>query len=204
MKETTIFITNKEEFNKSMDMLDNLGYKWRSGSKCSTWKPGVITDEELINPIFLYLSPAESTITYTEEENGSFEDRKEAISFSEFLNTFPKMILKDGMVVKTANDEYLMYFKEFGKFIADDGFTLVSSYKNDLINTVNHDYDVVAIYKLTDLHHFDDLEFAAVVYGELVWERPKVVEMTVAEIEEKLGIKNLKIVKEKNESQFFF
>lgn len=204
MSRERIFIKSKEEFDKAMQILNNLGYKWRSGQECSRWKPGIVKDEELISPIFLYLSSESSTITYTEEENGTEEDREEAASFLEFFNTVPKAGLENGMIIKTVNDEYLMYFKEFGKFIANDGFTSMGSYKDDLTNGVNHEYDVVAIYKLTDLHNFDDFGLAVKLYGELVWERPKPVEMTIAEIEKKLGIKNLKIVKEKNECSWTF
>lgn len=204
MRERIIFIKSKEEFEKTMQILDNLGYKWCSGQKCSRWKPGIVRDEKLINPIFLYLSPGDSVITYNEEEGGTEEDREKAVSFLEFFNTVPKAGLENSMIIKTANDEYFMYFKEFGKFITDDRFIPIDTYKDDLTNGIHHKYDVVAIYKLTDLHYFGHFASAVEDYGELVWERPVPVEMTIKEIEEKLGIKNLKIVKEKEEGLFFF
>lgn len=51
------------------------------------------------------------------------------------------------------------------------------------------DYDIIKVYQPENPN--ESLKFK----GKLIWERIEPVEMTVAEIEQKLGIRDLKIVK---------
>ena len=53
--------------------------------------------------------------------------------------------------------------------------------------------DIVAVYNPSDL---TSLDFNS-LHLKLIWKRPEEVVMTISEIEEKLGIKNLKVVSEK-------
>jgi len=60
------------------------------------------------------------------------------------------------------------------------------------------DYGVYRITKIFNklVYSFDLAKIYKCDQGYIFWERDNSIEMTVAEIEQKLGIKNLKIVKE--------
>lgn len=121
-----------------------------------------------------------------------------------------KSDLKTGMMVVTRdNDEYMVMLNvEFSAtgskpqnfLVAKDGWMPLSKYSDDLKLGEDEEMpelDIVAVYSplmeaslwRKNLSDTDD--------WECVWKREEQpVEMTVAEIEEKLGIKNLKIIKE--------
>ena len=116
-----------------------------------------------------------------------------------------KSDLKTGMVVETARGEkYLVMLNpdcEGRDLISfDRGYMPLSKYENDLTYINEPEWDIVKVYTLgtsiyyilaTNANHNRKL-----VYN-LIWERKEnPVEMTIEEIEKKLGIKNLKIVKE--------
>lgn len=118
-----------------------------------------------------------------------------------------KSDLKTGMVVKTRNGKmYLVMLnpdcedREFIDF-NDDGWLRGSGFNDDLTRNTdyydNSDYDIVRVYTAGSgiCRLFNKIDFLDSL--KLLWEREeKPIEMTVSEIEKKLGIKNLKIVKE--------
>lgn len=111
-----------------------------------------------------------------------------------------KSELKNGAVVECRNGN--RYIKIDGAFIntSFDGFMPLCSYKDDL-TACDYDYDIINVnnnvdnpaYKWCPSQAMMSVSFA----NNWTWKREeKPVEMTVSEIGDKLGIKNLKIVKE--------
>ena len=91
-----------------------------------------------------------------------------------------------------------MYFKKFNTGVRYEGFISIDEYNDDL--TYDDDYsssnmcDIVAVYNPKNL---TTLDFESQIkYANLIWKRPEKVRMTIKEIEEKLGIKNLEIMEE--------
>lgn len=122
------------------------------------------------------------------------------------MKEFTKDDLKDWMIVETAEHSIFLVDKTHGYLIYSGEHMSLSSYTDDL-KCFNSDYSIVKVYE-----PIRGLEFLLKLYLDgtikssfrrieedlnLIWERDgKPVEMTVSEIAEKLGIKNLKIVKE--------
>lgn len=114
-----------------------------------------------------------------------------------------KADLKTGMVVETRlGERYLVMLnpdcKDRELINFNGGFNPLSLYKDDLtMRNEERMWDITRVFSLGSLI---DLILCKPKELELfvVWERKKEtpVEMTVSEIEKKLGIKNLKIVKE--------
>lgn len=116
--------------------------------------------------------------------------------------SFTKADLEDGMIVQTNDGDYYMYFKKFERFIKEDGYLRLNSYNDDLTNKYDYDdpgFNIKAVFVVNNLYKLCTLDlFKENMYGRLekIWERPEKVRMTISEIEEKLGIKNLEIVEE--------
>ena len=198
MSRTAIYTRNKKEYNEAMKILDNLGYKWYDGDPCiPEWKPAGGVDKL----IYLILHSDDKTITINtiEEEPEECDD---IMSLKEFMRQLPlpftKANLEDGMIMKTRDGRYYMYFKKFNTGVRYEGFISIDEYNDDL--TYDDDYsssnmcDIVAVYNPKNL---TTLDFESQIkYANLIWKRPEKVRMTIKEIEEKLGIKNLEIIEE--------
>lgn len=120
---------------------------------------------------------------------------------------FTKDDLKDWMIVETAEHSVFLVDKTHGYLIHNNGHMSLSSYTDDLKHPDSPHYSIVKVYEPKR-----GLEFFLKLYLDgtnkasfrkieedlnLIWERyEEPVEMTIAEIEEKLGIKNLKVIKE--------
>lgn len=114
-----------------------------------------------------------------------------------------KSDLKTGMVVETRNNAHFLVMlnpdcedRELIDF--KGGFMPLCDYDDDLTATNGDtEWDIVKVYQLDASICFIIENAATAMYGsKVLWERPtEAVEMTIAEIEEKLGVKNLKIVK---------
>lgn len=96
-----------------------------------------------------------------------------------------------GMVIDTRDEGMYLYLN--GMFMHEDGWESFAMHhlNDELRYDLDSDYDVMAVYKtngtcIDDL--FDECEMS------LIWERNEHVEMTIGEVEAKLGIKGLKIV----------
>ena len=197
MSRTAIYTINEKEYSEAMKMLDNLGYKWYDGDPCiPEWKPAGGVDKL----IYLILHSGDKAVTCA--TMGKVEECDEVMSLKEFMKQFPlpftKADLEDGMIMKTRDGRYYMYFKKFNTGVRYEGFISIDEYNDDL--TYDDDYssnnmcDIVAVYNPKNL---TTLDFESQIkYANLIWERPKKVRMTIKEIEEKLGIKNLEIIEE--------
>lgn len=108
---------------------------------------------------------------------------------------FTKADLKDGMVVVTGENYDFKYFIHNDSLIQKDNWVTLDKY-NDGLKYKDRDYDymdIQAVYRST-AYTFEDMFNDRCL--ELIWERkPDYKEMTVAEIEKKLGCK-IKIVGE--------
>lgn len=119
-----------------------------------------------------------------------------------------KSELKTGMIVRYRYGALRVVMRNNAEYDQDaylvgaDGWTELHRYNEDLTlnDTFRHDNDIVAVYKVSHRSYMNifcgeyKLDDSFVMdYGHLLWEREPVVEMTIKEIEEKLGIKNLRI-----------
>lgn len=199
MSRTAIYTRNEKEYNEAMKILDNLGYRWHDGDSCiPEWKPAGGVNKL----IYLILHSGDKTITINTigEEP---EECENIVSLKEFMGQLPlpftKADLEDGMIMKTRDGRYYMYFKKFNTGVRYEGFISIDEYNDDLTYddyySYSHDkYDIVAVYSPKNLTTLDfELQ---IKYCNLIWKRPEKVRMTIKEIEEKLGIKNLEIIEE--------
>ena len=83
----------------------------------------------------------------------------------------------------------------YGGFMSIDGYNDDLTYNGLSFSSSPSCCDIVAVYSPEDL---TSLDFAT-QHLNLIWKRPEEVVMTISEIEKKLGITNLKIVKEGDE-----
>jgi hypothetical protein len=111
-------------------------------------------------------------------------------------NSFTKSDLKDGMVVRTRDKGN---FLVLGDVLLDDYEKInLDNYKSDLIHNASPILDIMAVYSVQTCAVEDIYDTMCVDNDchKLIWERkeePKYKEMTVDEIEEKLGYK-IKVV----------
>ena len=116
-----------------------------------------------------------------------------------------KADLKDWMIVEDDLERRYFVDRVHGWFLQYDSvqntniISDIDFYNDDLYNPVSGRY-ITKVFEpgCRVISHILDGDYAELhsIYGRLIWQRLESVEMTVAEIEEKLGIKNLKIVKE--------
>ena len=102
-------------------------------------------------------------------------------------------------VVETRyGDKYLIFDSEEGKFMyrADGEFLDLEGYDEDMLKTNKHKiYDIMKVFEVKTTCNSIGLNRKDNRYLTLIWERTEPKEMTMAELEEKLGYK-VKIVKE--------
>ena len=115
------------------------------------------------------------------------------------MDKFTKADLEDGMIMETRDGRYYMYFKKFNRGIRYEGYISIDDYTNNLSysSSAPSSNDIVAVYSPESLTSLDFGSYSR--YLNLIWKRPEEVVMTISEIEEKLGIKNLKVVSEKED-----
>lgn len=121
-----------------------------------------------------------------------------------------KSELKTGMIVRYRYGALRVVMRNYAEsdlnayLVGTDGWIELSKYNEDLtLNDIfhTHNNDIVAVYEVPNRSYMNifcgkyKLDDSFVMdYGHLIWEREDpVVEMTIKEIEEKLGIKNLRI-----------
>ena len=193
-----IWCENRNEFSELMKFLHSKGYKWASGTPALEWDPYFLAFRDDAG-VAIEITSFPQTIRY------GFVNHGDNMSFTAFMikegikmDKFTKADLKDGMIMETRDGRYYMYFKKFNRGIRYEGYISIDDYTNNLSysSSAPSSYDIVAVYSPESL---TTLEFAPQVkYFNLIWERPEEeVVMTISEIEEKLGITNLKIVNSK-------
>lgn len=196
IEETNIWCEDPNEFSELMKFLHSKGYKWACGNSALEWSPYAFSCYK-DSGVEIEITPFPKTIRY------AFVNHNNNMSFTDFMskegievNKFTKSDLEDGMIMRTSDDRFYMYFKKFNRGVRYDGFISIDHYNDDLTykgSVSLGSYDIVAVYSPEDL---TSLNFAT-QHLNLIWKRPKEVVMTISEIEEKLGIKNLKVVSEK-------
>ena len=215
-EEIKILIKDKETYIKVTKKMDKEGIKWRLNEEfASDWKHyGWILGHF---PIYLLIDKYNrltwtSLVSIIDEEHVIDEECNE-ITPEEYLKedkTMTKADLKDWMIVETAEPSIYLVDKTHGYLIHDCGHMSLSDYTDDLkfpTSSSGLDYSIVRVYEPQKgleylLKHYlndatDETFHKIKEELNLIWERDEEsVEMTVAEIEEKLGIKNLKIVKD--------
>lgn len=118
---------------------------------------------------------------------------------------FTKDDLKTGDFIIRKNGSVELFLLEQGVFVVKiGGYNVIEHINEDLTyytsgwNNNCSKYDIVKVYRPTTKFQYS---FTFFDEGELVFDRdrdcPKETIMTISEVEEKLGVKNLKIVKEK-------
>lgn len=123
------------------------------------------------------------------------------LEWSDFMNKkFTKEDLKTGMLTETDKGEFFLVLlnTEFGdvlKRIDDNGISTYWNSLDDFNNNLENSYSVKIINVYTPVEKYR-IGFTSILPNSLVWTRNNTTELTITEIEEKLGIKNLKIVKE--------
>lgn len=192
-EKTIIFTTNEEEYREAMKILDKLGYKWLSNTACEEWNPPL---SWIMTTLYLTLHEDSKTITVSPNKSDLYPlSLKVFERLKGIESSFTKADLEDGMIVQIEN-RYYIYFKKMEKFVGENGFFWIDSYNDDLTYKYEWgDFSIKAVFEAKDLCSLilskdnDGLE--------KIWERPEEkVYMTVSEVEEKLGIKNLEIIEE--------
>lgn len=141
-----------------------------------------------------------TNITYSKLKY--FKDNNyKIIEWSDYMNKekeFTKADLKSGDVCVARNGDVEIVCLETDTLILTESFNYLDDIDDDLTDCEDEkEFDIVKVYRPTSPHHCQ-FEPYAYEQGELVYERKdeSITEMTVAEIEEALGIKNLKVVEE--------
>lgn len=114
-----------------------------------------------------------------------------------------KSDLKTGAIVELINgDKYMLfldvensYTKNMLVSLKDGGYLSLDDYNDDLKDRDNSKYDIVKICQ-NDYVGDNFRDHVIKNTDNWTWERQEEVVMTISEIEEKLGISNLKIKKE--------
>ncbi len=118
-----------------------------------------------------------------------------------------KSELKTGMVVRYRNGRLRLVLKdtehqEKDVVVGVDGWLSLDEYDEDLTCLFHSDIDIMYVYNVdqiasyTYLLNTDKLNDSYIHdFGNLIWDRTETetTEMTIKEIEEKLGVKNLRI-----------
>lgn len=126
------------------------------------------------------------------------------------FEVFDKDAMKIGFVVQTRNGNWYLCMPSNhltrlqGEWVLtrEQGHMSASSYDDNLlcVDIDSSDYDIMRVFDPLSVMRLDPEYLARDSNTELLWERKeKPVELTVAEIEEKLGIRNLHIVAEEED-----
>lgn len=107
---------------------------------------------------------------------------------------FTKADLKDGMIVETRLGERKLVLGS--QLVGARTYGDLSNYAETLLHkdTFYSDLDILKVYDHSPYYTFYDILHGCCL--TLLWERPEVKEVTMAEIEEKFGCR-VKIVKER-------
>lgn len=124
-------------------------------------------------------------------------------SYKEGKNIMTKSDLKSGVIVELRNgDKYMFISNAKNKYaknslisLKDGGYLDLDDYNDDLKDCDNANYDIVKICQ-NDYVGNNFRDHVIKNTDNWTWERQEEVVMTISEIEEKLGIENLRIKKE--------
>lgn len=175
----------EEEAKDFCKYLHSIGRRWSCGSRYN-----VVTNftEYKQNTVYFFNSNM-----YGSLNNAKFFNFK-ILEWSDFMNKpFTKSNLKNGDVVLCRNKCVGIVITDKNVIVLIDGHNKLENISNDLTNSINHDYDIVGVRRPVIPAHCSykafDLEF-----GQLVYDREEVEEMTLEQVCKLLG-KNIKIIK---------
>lgn len=184
-------IENAEQFYKVLQRLEMMGYRWGSGdrplAKYEDYK------DKYNNPYELFIGHKYCSMTGL---NDDFYTNIYSVEC--FMQMTLKESLQNGMLVQTKEEDDNLYLVSHGKLVQLHTFISLDKYNGDLTfrDRIDSNLNIIRVYSGKGISFLNKLEDGA-KEENLLWERKMVTEMTIAEIEEKLGVKNLKIVKEK-------
>lgn len=197
-----IWIEDKKTFEKVTKQMDKDGIRWASG-RCASH------NIDLYNvPIALFVD-SDNRLTWDEGER--FKDHKYSeITPEEYLKE-DKTMIKVGDIVRVTNwvHQYSSNDVWFKTHIDDlETDWLIKYAHGDSTHYMNHQYNDMNKYQVLYVDEYEakcliaskthsnrvDRVYLIGLKGVELYDKP--TEMTISEIEEKLGIKNLKIVKE--------
>ena len=176
----------EEEARDFCSYLHSIGRTWYHGS---SYKSNI-----------LWETYGKDTIYYFND--GLFGDKKGIIhnksytilEWSDFMNKeFTKRKLKTGDVIQRRNGNVEIVNCELGIFISKTGWNDLNGIKDDLTSTSMKTWDIVKVRRPKEK---GDCQFCAIEegFGELVYERKEVEELTLEEICQLFG-KEIKIIK---------
>lgn len=117
------------------------------------------------------------------------------LEWEDFMkHTFTKADLKTGDVVKRRNGDVEIVNRELGMFIrSDSGWNDLDVINDDLSHSIGTKYDIIAVRRPNAKSHCSFYAFEC-EWGNLVYERKEVEEMTLEQVCKLLG-KEIKIIK---------
>ena len=164
------------------------GRDWNSEGLMDKWLGEVMT----IRTVNLY--------TYCmEEDKGRWYWHEHMIEGKVTEMNKSHLIAGRHVVETRAGDKYLIFDSEDGKFmyqVDGGGFMDLEGYDEDMLKINKHNsYDIMKVFEVETACNRTGFNREDNRYLALIWEREEPKEMTMAELEEKLGYK-VKIVKE--------
>lgn len=97
---------------------------------------------------------------------------------------FTKADLRDGMVVEEQRGVIGFVLRD--KILYEDSYDCLVSWKEDLINNSNDDFDIIKVYKIKMENVFELSDVLSIKNLELIWERKETKRMTSEEMRKKL------------------
>lgn len=174
---------NKDNVQKVLQKMEDRGYTWRTGSKPTVFYSFIIVRDKILTQT--PSDPACPTI----------------LSAEQFLE-FTLSDLKTGHIVTLRDGTKLVMYKDVALNASSDRSFLVSDsdewrefdgkYHEDLMHITCDQFDIMKVERPA---YIVDLGTTNAKYTEVVYERIKPKEMTLAEIEKELGYK-IKLVEE--------
>lgn len=196
-----ILIEDKETYKKVTERMDKEGIKWRV--------TGYLASDPMYYkrlPIYLLIDKY-NRLSWSDSD--VFNEGYKEITPEKYLKgnkIMTKADLKDWMIVEDNLERRYIVDKIHGCFLqynyTNNYISNMDNFNDDLHDSVNEHY-ITKVFDPTtnELSHILD-GYSDVIPRNIIWEREEpVVEMSISEIEEKLGIKNLKIVEEKKNDQ---
>ena len=166
---------------------EKTGRNWNSEGLMDEWLGEIMT----ISTVNLY--------TYCMEEDKGRWYWSEHMIEGKVTEMKKSDLIAGKHVVETWNgDKYLIFDSEEGKFMyqVDGGFMNLEGYDEDMLKiNKNKSYDIMKVFEVKTICNCGGLNRKDNRHLTLIWERTEPKEMTMAELEEKLGYK-VKIVKE--------
>ena len=176
----------EEEAENFCNYMHSIGRKWcDSDSYKYVTRYHIYTDET----VYFFNNNTYCYIDYAQEKGYTI------LEWSDFMNKkFTKADLKTGDVILRRNGSVEIVNRELGMLIRKHGWNDLDAIREDLTDTTDSRYDIVAVKRPTEKGECQFCVFEQ-EWGTLVYERPEVEEMTLAEVCKALG-REIKIVKE--------